>query len=252
MTASLKKIIKYTLGRFGLKLVRVKLLWVSYYRLYQDLALFIPDHCPTVLDVGANQGQTIDSLLSVFKRPRIFAFEPAAEVFKLLEEKKYGSNISLYNFALGNQDGEREFINYQWSTMSSFLKLDPDKSNQYRDLAVTGTEIVKIKTVDDFVAKSNITCIDLLKTDTQGFDLDVLRGASRSLQSGVIKHVLVEVNFVKMYQGQATAVEINSLLNDNGLFLIEYYEKVRKNNTILWCTALYGRRESVGGEQLET
>jgi hypothetical protein len=81
-----------------------------------------------------------------------------------------------------------------------------------------------------------------LKVDTQGYDLEVLLGAEESLKNGLIKNVIVELNFVRMYKGQSSAKEIIDLLARYNILLIDYYEKERQNNTLAWCTALFGRR----------
>ena len=101
---------------------------------------------------------------------------------------------------------------------------------------------MKTETLDRFIAAEKIDKIDLLKIDTQGFDLDVLQGAEQALSDELVSNVLVELNFIKMYQGQSSAEEINTYLNKYGFFLVDYYEKVRRSNTIGWCTALFSRR----------
>ena len=96
--------------------------------------------------------------------------------------------------------------------------------------------------MDDFVEQHSIYEIDLLKTDTQGFDFEVLLGAKETLKHGLVKYVLVELNFVKMYEGQGLPNDIDLFLNENNLFLVDYYEKVYKSKLIAWCTALFRRK----------
>jgi hypothetical protein len=81
----------------------------------------------------------------------------------------------------------------------------------------------------------------LLKIDTQGFDLEVLRGAMETLQSGLVKNVLIELSFMKIYQGQGSIPEIIELLDKQGISLIDFYEKIRQGNKLAWCTALFGK-----------
>jgi len=84
--------------------------------------------------------------------------------------------------------------------------------------------------------------VDLLKIDTQGFDFEVLLGGEKSFERGAIKNVLIELNFVRMYEGQGATIDIIEFLGKHEVHLIDYYEKVRQNNTLAWCTALFGRR----------
>ena len=57
-----------------------------------------------IFDVGANEGETIDFFLSLFKNPTIYSFEPEMKSYKKLL-KKYEKNkaINLFNFAFGNK-----------------------------------------------------------------------------------------------------------------------------------------------------
>ena len=52
-----------------------------------------------------------------------------------------------------------------------------------------------MSTIDDFTCEEEISHIDLLKIDTEGFDLEVLRGAQQMLDAGKISFVQVEVGF---------------------------------------------------------
>ena len=108
--------------------------------------------------------------------------------------------------------------------------------------ALVDREMVEVSTVDEFMAKLDLPALDLLKVDTQGFDLAVLKGAGGALASGRVRTVLVELNFVRMYQGQASAQEITEYLAQHGLYLIDCYDKAREGHTLGWCCALFGRR----------
>jgi len=137
---------------------------------------------------------------------------------------------------------EREFINYRQPCLSSFLPLDGNEENRFREVEEKKKEIVLIDTIDKFLAEKKIEHVDLLKVDTQGFDLDVILGAKSALCNQKVDYILIELNFVKMYQNQCKAEEVIKYLNENGLYLIDYYEKVRQKNVLAWCTALFGRR----------
>jgi hypothetical protein len=92
------------------------------------------------------------------------------------------------------------------------------------------------------VAEAGLTVVDVLKIDTQGTDLNVLRGASAALQSGTVRHVMVEINFVRMYDGQNEALDVVHYLRGRDLHLVDFYEKVYQANTLAWCSALFSRR----------
>ena len=242
MIGSLIKTINRVLAPIRLKVIRSHPGKLSGVNLFPDLRVLINSDSPVCLDVGANTGQTIDDLLATLKSPWIYSFEPSSSVFKVLASRDYGKKVYLFNHALGSENQEREFINYKSSTLSSFLQLDSNKKNRFRDIEEENREVVQIKTIDTFLSQHHIEKVDLLKVDTQGFDLDVLLGAEKAFKAGIINYVLIELNFVEMYEEQAAARDIIYLLEDNGLFLIDYYEKVRQGNTVGWCAALFGKR----------
>jgi len=206
-----------------------------------DLQGAVQESSPVCFDIGANIGQTIRMLQHVFKVPRIYAFEPSSACFTQLENENFGMNTLLHNLALGEVMCERQFNHYATSTLDSFHQLSASEENPFREWGIETQSTVSIITFDDFVQQHNVSRIDLLKTDTQGFDLQVLRGASGSFQSGIVQNVLVELNFLELYQDQDSAAEILTFLKTHGFGLVDMYEKVYCGRVMGWCTALFSR-----------
>lgn len=228
-----------TVGAIGYRLTYARTDRVGGLNFGDDVRIILGQSKPVLFDVGANMGQTIDMFQRVFRDPEIHAFEPSRATFEALKTRQYSRRVTLNNFALGDRSYQKDFSNNDMSVLSSFLPLDDSAENRFRDTKIRAVETVDIKTVDWYMAEHNIARVDLLKVDTQGFDLQVLKGASQSLEAGLIGAVFVELNFVKMYLGQASAREIDEFLTDHGLALVDYYEKVRQGHTLGWCTALY-------------
>jgi FkbM family methyltransferase len=205
----------------------------------EDIRKLVVDEAPICFDIGANKGQTINLFKKAFKSPVIHSFEPSKDSFEALKSNDYGSQVSLYNFAMGSQNIDQEFINYEDPLLSSFLPLDQNLKNDFRTTKVKNTELVSVKTIDWFVSQNGISKIDMLKIDTQGYDFEVLKGATKTLESGSINHIFVELNFIKMYKNQGSAYLIAEFLAEHNMHLVDYYEKVRPSCTLGWCTALF-------------
>ena len=235
--------VKSVLNRFDYRIVHSDRSEATGFDFAHDIRLLVQRDSPACFDVGANEGQSIDIIRKIFKDPRIYAFEPSRESFRKLQSKCYGSEALLHNFAFGSQNSREEFVNYEDSCLSSFLPLDDALENRFRDVKVKQRETVDVRTIDWFVQQNRIDRIDLLKIDTQGYDLQVLRGAKESLKRGLIDNVLVELNFVKIYQNQSDAHQIWEFLSENDIHLVDYYEKVRQNHTLGWCDALFTKRQ---------
>lgn len=235
----IKKIINNILNIVDLKIIRIPRKNLSGQYLFDDLKLIVGMNNPVCFDIGANRGQTIDALCSVFSNPVIHAFEPSSGTFDILEGSKYSKNIHLHKMAVGSSLGELEFFNYEDSRLSSLLPMDVVKQNPFQGVALSAKEIVAVETVDNLLIKLNIEKLDLLKIDTQGFDYEVLKGAEKSFMSGKIDFVMLEMNFIRMYEGQAKPEEIISYLSQRNIFLVDLYEKVMYSNQLGWCTALF-------------
>ena len=210
--------------------------------LIDDLRQIIESPKPVCFDVGANEGQTIELLEKTFAEPKIYSFEPAKETFGRLKRQKFRSEVILKDLALGSANGRMTFNNYEDSCLSSFLELDGNLENRFRGVQIKNREIVEVRTIDSVVEEYGIERIDLLKIDTQGYDLEVLRGGIEALQSGVIGSVLVELNFVKMYESQSDANAIIQFLTERNFPLVDYYEKFRQSHALAWCLGLFTRK----------
>lgn len=241
MLSLLKSIVNRILGQFNYEIRRVKPGKLNGWNLQTDLKTLIKSENPICFDVGANEGQTISLLQNLFSKPTIHAFEPSSTVFRSLELKKHNPEVFLHNFALGDSTSEKEFTNYESSVLSSFFDLEDCQENRFRNVSKISNEMVHVKMVDDFVETNHIKKIDLLKIDTQGYDLNVLKGASQTFQKGMIENVFIEMNFARIYEGQAHHSDIFDFLYLHGLSLIDYYEKNRQGNKLAWCTALFSK-----------
>jgi FkbM family methyltransferase len=177
----------------------------------------------------------------MYKQPVIHAFEPASATFTTLKNQAPGADVYLHQLAFGEQVGVAEFRNYQQSELSSFLPMNRNKAeNIFAEEAVVSVESVQVETIDNFCTTHHIDHIDLLKIDTQGFELPVLRGAANLLGLGKVGVVLLELNFAALYEGQSDPLEILQLMRTHNMRLVDYYEKERASGKELsWTTALF-------------
>jgi len=205
----------------------------------RDLRILIGNRGPVCLDVGANEGQTLEMLTSALDGPTIHAFEPAPNQFRLLEQHWKRANIHLHPFAIGSQDCSMDLNLYDLPVLNSLLHLNVESNDALPVVQQLGTQSVRLVTLDAFAGSHHLKRIDLLKIDTQGFDFEVLKGATSLFAEGRIRHVLVELNYIPLYSGQCSPLEIENFLTAHGFRLVDLYEKVRTHTAIDWCTALF-------------
>jgi FkbM family methyltransferase len=141
-------------------------------------------------DVGANTGSYTKVLRHYVPDARIYAFEPHPKSFAALGNVLAGDDAVLVNQALSDTPGEMtlyDFAEHDGSTQASLSR---------EAVALFSGNVVEHRvtcsTVDGFMAAHGIDRIDLLKVDTEGFDLSVLRGAREALAAGRIGTIQFE------------------------------------------------------------
>ena len=204
-----------------------------------DLPVLIGHSKPVVIDVGANKGQTIDLLRRTLAKPRIFSFEPNPTLAIGLEQKYSAYGVMVEAMAVGSSEGISLLNVLENNELSSILELQRNDTNPFSDTLVREVISVPITTIDSYAERQNLTHIDLLKIDTQGFDLEVLRGAAKTLRRRAVDNLLVEVNFASLSKGQGSFGDIEQFLADKGYGLLTLYEVVRSNFCIRWATACF-------------
>jgi FkbM family methyltransferase len=197
---------------------------------------------PVVFDVGANVGQSVRRYRSALPGCEIHSFEPSPTTFEELRANVEGPDVRLVNVAVGSTPGSLLLFETASSVMTSLLTPVPQGPARRVDRA---TEVPVI-TLDDYCAEQNISRVDLLKTDTQGYDLEVLRGARRIIEDGRVHLVMMEVDFTELYVGQPRFDVVLGHLLDRGYHLVSFYEMHWKGNRAGWCDALLARHDPPG------
>jgi FkbM family methyltransferase len=151
-------------------------------------------NAPIFFDVGANTGNYTLSLVEKFPGAQIHAFEPHPGNFSILKKNISGSNINLYNFAVGEIKGE--LILYDRADHengSSHASLHESVISEIHKQNILKSS-VSVETLDDFCERKGIAEIDFMKVDTEGNELAVLHGAKRLLENNKIKCIHFEFN----------------------------------------------------------
>jgi FkbM family methyltransferase len=124
-----------------------------------------------VADVGANQGLYALWFARVASHGHVYAFEPDPKLFECLEWNVRNNrlkNVSVIRAAASNRSGTVAFA-------ANKLNRGDNRVTKDRGLA---SEQVQAVTIDEMLADSRL---DLLKIDVQGFEIEVLLGARKTL-----------------------------------------------------------------------
>ena len=143
-----------------------------------------------VFDVGANEGQTAEHYVRAFPSAQIYSFEPVSTTYQsLVERVSKWPRVRTFQLAFADRNRTARI---QLVPVSGWNSLRNELSN---NSSSSCGELVAIRNLDSFCAEENISHIDLLKTDTEGFDLEVLKGAEVMLRARQIQFILAEVTF---------------------------------------------------------
>lgn len=128
-----------------------------------------------IFDVGAHFGEITFNLAKLNPHSKIISFEPNPEMFNKLSFNKLLNkfdNIDLYPFAAGENNAD---------VMLTFHSESPEGA--HIDTSITQDSIlIKQKKLDDiYFEKYNDIPVKLIKIDTEGYELNVLRGAKQIL-----------------------------------------------------------------------
>lgn len=198
----------------------------------------------TIFDVGANVGQTTQFMAHAFTDADIWAFEPIRESFdKLTASIAHMPRTNAYQLAFGAQEGSMTVTlrpNSEWNSLVPTLNFPASspKPNQ----------LVEIETIDRFGAAHSISKIDLLKTDTEGYDFQVLQGASNYFAENRVLFVFTEVGFVESDVRHTFFPQIDAWLRSQNFDLYGLYDVSRPvNSGIAYCNALYVNFNALNG-----
>ena len=146
----------------------------------------------TAIDAGANVGY-MSLLASVAAGPagRVISFEPHPELFNILQRNVAATagrfriaSIELHNVALGDSPGTAELVLPEDFSAN-------DGVSQIASSPIFGVRSIPVSVValDDMLGDS---FAGVLKLDVEGFEIHVLRGAMRALESRRIRHIVFE------------------------------------------------------------
>lgn len=190
------------------------------YVIKQVLCQYIKQPIPFFFDVGANQGDYSLELRSGFPNAHIFAFEPNPYTFKILQSKLNLPSDHCYCLGMGSALKHQPIYTYSDSLDSQHASIYKEVFSDIH-LAVDFADIeIEITTVDDFCNKNKIDQIDFLKIDTEGNELDVLKGALRMIDENRISIIQFEFNEMNVIS-RVFLKDFYSLLNNFDIFRLD-------------------------------
>lgn len=196
---------------------------------FVDIKAAFPRHpFACFVDVGANVGQTARQIRRHFPHAEIHAIEPIADTFSRLRENTRDMGIKVHQLALGAANGEVEVagpLSGVDSVMNSLAARNPAAP---AGASSTTAECVAVRTLETFCEESGITGIDYLKIDTEGFDLEVLKGAGAWIDEQRIPLVMAEVSMNPTNAFHVPFEVVKRHMEDRGYVVFALYEQTQE------------------------
>ena len=197
-------------------------------KILKVLKKLLNDDKKVIFDVGGHNGESILLFNKNFNLLKTYSFEPLENNFLKLKinTKKIAKKITYFNCALGEKK-EIRIIKEMIETSSSTLN-DINENSKYfkKKKFFLGVKEKKKMFVEkkvfvdkaiNIIKKFKIDKIDLLKIDTEGYELNVIKGFGSKID--LVKVVIFEHHFDLMIKKNYNYGDINRYLINNGFHL---------------------------------
>jgi FkbM family methyltransferase len=170
-----------------------------------------------IFDVGASTGQLASQYSQQFPLAKIICFEPVETTFMSLSDRVRSlPNVHAFCLGLGAESSRRTITVMGNSTMNRMT----------REVAVSpgiNAQSIQIETLEQWCKENDVAHIDLLKIDTEGSDLEVLKGADKMLNK--IDFIQCKVSANRYNKCHAWYEVISDYLFEREFYLYGIYEQ---------------------------
>ena len=183
-------------------------------------------------DIGSHKGTYTDLIIKEYKVRKVVMVDPQKNIFKFIK-KKYVNNkiVKTYNFAISDKKKKQTLYINKHDLTSSLTQID--KKNSYLNLKAklfggTINDLIQNKymvnscRLSEIIKKNSVNKIDLLKIDTEGHELQVLKGAGSFLKNKV-NFMLIEIHNSNIFIDY-DAKKIHNFLKKNKFILRKKYK----------------------------
>ena len=192
-----------------------------------------------IIDVGSHHGETILFLNNNFKYNKIYAFEPSAYNYEILKKKINlikTNNIFLINKGIGIKSEKKILTQFTDSSSCTYCPIKSDSKyflnkkkifnfNKNNENRTEETQMISLKM---FMINNKLQYINYLKTDTEGFELNVLKSLENFINR--VKLIHFEHHYDDMYVKNYKFSDMHKyLVNNNFIQIYKFKMYFRKS-----------------------
>jgi len=175
-----------------------------------------------IVDIGCRWGFA-DKFIDNSNNIIVYGFDPDVKECNRLNKIYNNKNIKLVPIGLSDRPGKRKLFLTNEPACSSLYKPDQILTENYPALDCAkevSTIDVEVSTLDMWTEETGVKYIDYIKIDTQGSELDILKGSKKILRS--VRFLEIEVEFNPIYIGQPIFSEVDLFLRRHGFVLWKF------------------------------
>tara|TARA_B100000242_G_scaffold279788_1_gene238570 strand:+ start:61 stop:750 length:690 start_codon:yes stop_codon:yes gene_type:complete len=179
-----------------------------------------------VLDIGAHKGEFLNHIKKIKSIRKVYSLEPQKKIFNELLKEIDNKKFFAYNIAISNNNGKQKMQINDFSMTSTLSKLN-EKSKYYKikNLIIGNKkkkfEFIKTEKLDFFTKKRKLKNIDLLKIDTEGHELNVVKSGLKTLKN--TKYILVEFRQNDLYLNYSSSL-LHKMITKNNFELVKNFK----------------------------
>ncbi|HRH70469.1 MAG TPA: FkbM family methyltransferase [Flavobacteriales bacterium] len=198
---------------------------------FADLRMVFPKQAfRTIMDVGANVGQSAVTFRKAWPLATVHCCEPVSSTFAKLRANVEGSMVICHQLAMGSKEEVRIIhlaADDRFSEINSLHEGHPFLAD--KELR---KEEVRVTTLENFLRERSIRSVDYLKIDTEGHERSVLEGAQVPLRSEQVGIIDIEVGMNLDNKFHVPLMQVMDQLAASGYHLFGLYDQMHE-----WPTA---------------
>lgn len=212
--------------------IRISRATVHGNNVYSDLKRLCRSYkIKTFFDVGANTGQSVEELAPYYNPSDIHCFEPLKSTFLELKGNlaSHKGSVQLNQMAVGSE--KKSVVVVSPSPASPLAKISecPElPEHQTTDTEVHRSHSVEMTTLDEYCKKNGVENISFLKIDTEGYDLNVLKGTRLLFEQKRVDIFQVEVGMNILNETHESIQSFLDFANKYNYHPFGFYDQVHE------------------------
>ena len=171
-----------------------------------------------VVDIGAHKGEFLKHIKKIKSIRKVYSLEPQKKVYGDLLKEIDNKKFFAYNIAISNRNGKQKMQINDFSMTSTLSKVNENSIYYKIKNLIIGTkkkkfENIKTEKLDFFTKKRKLNKIDLLKVDTEGHELNVVKSGLKTLKK--TRYLLIEFRQNDLYLNYSSQALHKIVLKNN-------------------------------------